>query len=41
MEVISTERSTYEVINYAASLVKELQTSFNSFVSLMKAMAST
>ncbi len=41
MEVISIERSTYEVIGYVASLVEELLTSFNSFVSQMMAMGST
>ena len=39
MEVISIERSTYEVTDFVASLVEELLTSFNSFVSQMKAMA--
>ena len=39
MEVISIERSTYEVIDFVASLVEELLTSFNSFVSQMKTMA--
>jgi hypothetical protein len=39
MEVISIERSTYEVIDFVASLVEELLTSFNSFVLQMKAMA--
>ena len=39
MEVISIERSTYEVIDFVASLVEELLTSFNSFVTQMKAMA--
>ncbi len=40
MEVISIERSTYEVIDFVASLVEELLTSFNSFVSQMMAMGS-
>ena len=40
MEVISIERSTYEVIDFVASLVEELLTSFNSFVTKMKEMAS-
>ncbi len=40
MEVISIERSTYEVIDLVASLVEELLTSFNSFVSQMMAMGS-
>ena len=39
MEVISIERSTYEVIDFVASLVEELLTSFNSFVAQMKEMA--
>ena len=39
MEVISIERSTYEVIDFVASLVEELLTSFNSFVTKMKEMA--
>ena len=39
MEVISIERSTYEVIDFVASLVEELLTSFNSFISQMKVMA--
>ncbi len=37
---ISIERSTYEVIDFVASLVEELLTSFNSFVLQMKAMGS-
>ncbi len=40
MEVISIERSTYEVIDFVASLVEELLTSFNSFVLQMMAMRS-
>ncbi len=40
MEVISIERSTYEVIDFVASLVEELLTSFNSFVTKMKEMAN-
>ncbi len=40
MEIISIERSTYEVIDFVASLVEELLTSFNSFVSQMMAMGS-
>ena len=39
MEVVSIERSTYEVIGLPASLVEELLTSFNSFVAQMRAMA--
>ena len=39
MVVISIERSTYEVIDFVASLVEELLTSFNSFVTKMKEMA--
>ncbi len=38
MEVISIERSTYEVIDFFASLVEDLLTNFNSFVSQMMAM---
>ncbi len=40
MEIISIERSTYEVIDFVASLVEELLTSFNSFVLQMRAMGS-
>jgi hypothetical protein len=32
-------RSTYEVIDFVASLVEELLTSFNNFVTKMKVMA--
>ncbi len=32
MEVISIERCTYKVIDFVASLVEELLTNFNSFV---------
>ena len=39
MEVISIERSAYEVIDFVASLVEELLASFNSFVTQMKTMA--
>ena len=39
MEVISIERSTYEGNRLAATLVEELLTSFNSFVTQMRVMA--
>ena len=39
MEVISIERSTYEVIGLPASLVEELLTSFKSVITKMKEMA--
>ena len=39
MEVISIERSTYEVIDFVASLVEELLTSFKSIITKMKEMA--
>ena len=40
MEIVSIERSTYEVIDFVASLVEELLTNFNRFVAQMKEMAS-
>ena len=39
MEVVSIERSTYEVIGLPASLVEELLTSFKSVITKMKEMA--
>ena len=40
MEIILIERTTYEGNRLAASLVEELLTSFNNFVTKMKEMAS-
>ena len=40
MEIISIGRSTYEVIDFVASLVEELLTNFNRFVAQMKEMVS-
>ena len=40
MEIILIERSTYEGNRLAATLVEELLTNFNSFVTKMKEMAS-